>query len=141
MRLHLGHEIHGYDDHDQQSGSAELEGHVEEHDHQLLSCRVWADNVNILIVALDNVPHSRGERYSTIYVSIPRMNEWVDLRIRLDEFSRHRNFRGNALIRVGDPVWKLLFKARRADKNKRLGAFYLDDVRVYARPETEKGGK
>jgi len=106
-------------------------------DNTWVSLRVYASNVKTLLIALDNVPDSSGVRYSIVEANLPAMDRWVEIKARLDDVSGHKPFRGIPLVRVGDPVWKLIFKAHRADRNKDDGHFFLDEVRVYTMPPDE----
>ena len=104
------------------------------------SARIWATNVRQLNIALDNCPSDRGERYSIVPVEIPKNDGWTRIKIRLDELEKHHPFTSGMtlpLLKMGDPIWRIIFKAHRADKGREEGYFYLDDVRIVTASEDE----
>jgi hypothetical protein len=101
-----------------------------------LTARVWVDNVKTVLLALSYNPQAEG-RYSRIEIPVDRSNAWVQIQVRLDDLSRHRNYRmlrGFPLLKLGDPVHLVAFSACWAEPGKGDGCFYLDDVRVYTVP-------
>ncbi len=98
-----------------------------------LTARVWAVNVKQIHLALDSEPSDSGGHYSIIEVPVDRTDAWTRIKVRLDEQQKHKPFTQGftlPILKMGDPIWRVMFKAHRADPGRDDGFFYLDDLRI-----------
>jgi hypothetical protein len=103
-----------------------------------LAARIWSDNVRQMDIGMDTSPTASGERYSHIDLTLEKLGGWNEVKVRLDEFTKHRPYSSKIpLVRMGDQIWRLAFHARRADRNRPEGHFYIDDLRIYSLPRDD----
>lgn len=106
-----------------------------------LSARVWGANVNRFTLILTADGHENHANFSAIEVPLPRVNEWCQIKIRLDDMSLHRpcQWIEAPLFAIGAPILRLTFTANRADRSVDDGGLYLDNVCLYTAPADDAG--